>query len=112
MKGAGFLLVFRVKKAIFGERFKEVTPVTRYLVCRFVLSAAMVPVAVSHDPGENKPLMTERATWLHRVRGGSPAHSARDSRQAHQQISTKARAEKIALSRWGQTKRGSQAYAS
>ena len=82
MKGAGSLLVFRVKKAIFGERFEEVTPVTRYLVCRFVLSAALVPVAVSHDPEESKALMPERATWLQRVRGGSPAHSSRDSRQA------------------------------
>jgi hypothetical protein len=77
MKGAGSLLVFRVKKAIFGERFKEVTPVTRYLVCRFVLSAAMVPVAVSHDPEESKPLMPEGDMAAACTRGLAGALSAR-----------------------------------
>jgi hypothetical protein len=53
-------------------------PVTRFLVCRFVLSAAMVPVAVTHDPEESKPLMPERATWLQRVRG-APRRTQRET---------------------------------
>ncbi len=66
---------------------------TRYLVCRFVLSAALDPVAVSHDPEEDKPVIMPGTGDMAAVRtGGSPAHSARHSRQAHRQISTKARA--------------------
>jgi hypothetical protein len=56
-----------VTKAM-GETIQEVTLVTRYLVYRFVLSAALVPVAVSHDLGENKAvIMPGRATSLQRV---------------------------------------------
>jgi D-aminopeptidase len=67
--------------------------VTRYLVYRFVLSAALVPVAVSHDPAENKRVIMPGTGDMAAARtAGSPAHSARHSRQAHRQISSKARA--------------------
>jgi hypothetical protein len=86
------LLVFRVRKAI-RRTIQEVTLVTRYLVCRFVLSAALVSIAVSHDPAENKPVIIPGTRDMAAARMGiSPAHSARHSRQAHRQISTEDRA--------------------
>jgi hypothetical protein len=67
--------------------------VTRYLVCRFVLSAALIPVAVSHDLEESKPAIVPGTGDMAVARTrDSPAHSARDSLQTHGQMSTKARA--------------------
>jgi hypothetical protein len=67
--------------------------VTRYLVYRFVLSAALASVTVSHDPAEHKPVIMPGTGDVAAARtAGLPAHSARHSRQAHRQISTKAKA--------------------
>ena len=67
----------------------------RNLVCRFVLSATLAPIAVSRNPEENEPVimsgtggMTEPAAHT----AGSPGHSALHHRQTHRQMSIKARA--------------------
>jgi hypothetical protein len=68
--------------------------IRRNLVCRFVLSATLVPIAVSRNPEENEPVIMSgtggiAATAAHTA--GSPGHSALHQRQTHRQISIKAR---------------------
>jgi len=69
--------------------------IRRNLVCRFVLSATLVPIAVSRNPEENEPVIMSgtggmAATAAHTA--GSPGRSALHQRQTHRQISIKARA--------------------
>ena len=58
--------------------------IRRNLVCRFVLSATLVPIAVSRNPEENEPVIMSStggmaATAAHTA--GSPGHSALHQRQ-------------------------------
>ena len=69
--------------------------IRRNLVCRFVLSATLVPITVSRNPEENEPVIISgtggmAATAAHTA--GSPGHSALHQRQTHRQTSIKARA--------------------